>query len=64
MFRMQRSTSYHIHGLQAHHFGVLTFYLVSIPPHFLSEGRTCDLKPTLSAHFAPLCLGIGSGLGS
>ena len=40
------------------------FGLASIPPHSSSEGRTCDLRATQPAHFVPLCLGIGSGLGS
>lgn len=39
------------------------FCQASIPSHSQSKGRSCDLKPSQSAHFAPFCLGTSSGLG-
>lgn len=65
MFRMQSYTSYNIRGGRAHHFCNSPIFVGRLfhLTYSQSLGRTRDLKPSQSAHFAPLCWGIASRLG-
>ena len=62
MFRMQSYVSYHmwLPGMLLLEQPLTLFWQASIPPQSWCKGGPCDLKPSQSAHFVLLCLGIGS----